>query len=85
MAKKYFKYEDYMMMCRVHNYFTCGGCDQYDTVAEMAHGLTVADATERNVRFEAVLWMTWICSDREKHSIEEIEANLRKYIMIECR
>lgn len=66
----------YQELCIRYEWFTCGSIQQYEAVTCYAMGLTPEDARNTSNRFEAVVYMTWICSDTDVFTVGEIRALL---------
>lgn len=66
----------YQNLCCEYGWFTCGCNEQYETVTYYAMTLTPEDARHCSYQFEAVVYMTWICSDTEYFTVNDIRAVL---------
>lgn len=64
MSKK----QRYVDLCIANGLFTCGGCRQYAQVMEMYASLN----SYMDAMFEPVVYMTYICSDTEEFTVNQI-------------
>lgn len=76
---------EYLNLCRWYGFFTRGDNTQYDKVASLASTLTWDDVVHRSKGFIAVIYMTWICSDVETISTDDVEKALIGVMEELCR
>lgn len=55
-------------LCVKNGLFTCGSCSQYSAVMDLYAELK----TPYDRMFEPVVYMTWICSDTERYTVQDI-------------
>lgn len=55
-------------VCQANGLFTCGTCSQYDAV--MTSYAILSGRTDP--MFTTLVYMTWICSDMDKFSIDDV-------------
>lgn len=60
---------DFYDFCRTHGLFTCGDCEQYETVADIYSMLDDVYDCE----FLPFVYMLWLCSDKEVFTLGRIE------------
>lgn len=78
--RKLTRYE-FQNMCCEYGWFTSGCVRQYEKVTEYASMLDRVDAEYYRTPFEAVVYMTYICSDMEIFTVNDIRDALREKIM----
>lgn len=79
IATKQFSFE-YECICRKHGLFTCGGLEQYGYVMGLYRlSKEEFEETGRTSLFFTLVYATWLCSDKDKFIITDIERIFRPY------
>ena len=61
-----------MNACCKYGLFTCGYINQYEAVMCYAGCLDNGDCLSQSPLFEAVVYMTWICSDTNVFTVDNV-------------